>query len=377
VGIKAISGIGRVSAAVGLSALLVLSLPGRVVQIEADEAPPVVPAPVNTVAPLVTGIVRIDQVLSCTAGTWTDAASYTYQWYRSSGPSWAAIAGATAATYTVVAADMPAQLRCEVVASGPGGTSAPASSNAVASPLKPIWDLDPNAAIWVRTAGWSVSVGSPEGAWATADGRWTWTQASTSLKPTRTTTGLGLDGVDDWMSCDSLAARCDGAHTMIIGWTQGSEGATPARTIWCVASDDSGGSTYQVSLNYSRPDAVNATRMSGRWAAGTGTLVTVSLVSLGSKGAGPYLLAQVSGAQGSAARVVSLDTPLVEVGSLTRPAGTTTHEWLTLGARRLGAGPTVSQPWLGTIHSVVLLTLAASDAQLAAIRAALAAEDAL
>ena len=340
-------------------------------------AAPVVPAPVNISPPVVSGIFRLGQTLTATDGVWSDATSWTRQWTRTSGPGVVAIPGATSSTYTVTGADMPEGLACQVTASGPGGTSSPTSSNTVTSPLKPIWDLDPTAAVWVRTAGWSVSVGGAEGAWATADARWGWSQASGSLKPTRITTGLSFDGAGNYMSCDVLASRCNGAHTAVVGYEQGGEGATPARTVWCVASDNAGASTYQVSLNYSRPDAPNATRQRAAWADNTGTLVTQSLTSLSGKGAGPYLLAQVSGAQGSAARVESLDTPLVEVGSLTRPAGSATYEWLTLGARRLGATPFVSQVWLGTIHSYCLLSIAASDVQLEAIRDALAAEDAL
>jgi hypothetical protein len=329
-------------------------------------------APVNTVAPVASGTMRLSETLSCTTGTWTGTPTptYAYQWQRGG----VDIGGATASTHTVVAADLYAEITCVVTATNASGSD-DADSNALTSPLKVIWDIDPDAAIWVRTAGWSVSVGSPEGAWSTADARWTWAQASTSLKPTRVSTGLSYDGADDYSACDTLASVCDGAHTAVIGWTQGSEGATPARTVWAANSDDSSGNTYQVSLNYSRPDLTNATRMSARWAGAS--VVSVSLVSLGSKGAGPYLVAQVSGAQGSAARAESLDTPLVEVGTVTRPSGTATYEWLTLGAKRQGAGPSVVQPWLGVIHSYCLLALACSDAQLETIRDALAAEDAL
>lgn len=329
-------------------------------------------APVNTVAPVASGTMRLGETLSCTTGTWTGTPTptYAYQWQRGG----VDIGGATASTHTVVAADLYAAITCVVTATNASG-SASEPSNALTSPLKVIWDIDPDAAIWVRSAGWSVGIGSPEGAWATADGRWTWEQSSTSLKPTRTSTGLAYDGADDYSTCDTLASVCDGAHTAVIGWELTTDASTSARTIWCAASDNSGGNTYQTSLNYSRPDAINTTRMSARWA--DSGLVTQSLTSLASEGSGPYLLAHVSGAQGSAARVELLDTPLVEVGAVTRPSGTATYEWLTLGARRLGATPTVSQPWLGTIHSYCLLALACSDAQLETIRDALAAEDAL
>lgn len=41
-------------------------------------------APINTVAPVVSGTVAEDELLSCTTGTWTGTTpiTYTYQWYR-------------------------------------------------------------------------------------------------------------------------------------------------------------------------------------------------------------------------------------------------------------------------------------------------------
>lgn len=338
-----------------------------------DQIAPITPPPVNATPPEASGTMRLGQTLTATDGTWSNTDMITYQWMRVGTPD-AAISGATASTRVVDGDDMLCEVYCAVTATGLGGSTT-IHTGKLSSPLKPIWDIDPDAAIWVRTAGWSVSVGSAEGAWSTADGRWTWAQASGSLKPTRSTTGLTLDGTNTWMSCDTLASRCNGSHTMVLGWTLTTDASTSARTIWCAASDDSGGSTYQISLNYSLPGSINTTRMRGAWA--DSGLTTLSLTSLGAKGNGPYLLAQVSSAQGSAARVESLDTPLVEVGSVTRPAGSATYEWLTLGARRLGAGPTVSQHWLGTVQSCVLLTIAASDAQLETVRDALAAEDAL
>lgn len=360
---------------------ITLAAPGErialVTRVEVTSSGPGTTPPVNTVAPVISGTPRMGQTLTCDGGTWTGDPTPTlsYQWQIDG----VDVGGATSSTWVITAAGLYGAITCLVTATNSDpGSPVSASSNAITSPLAAIWAIDPDAAIWVKSAGISVGTGAPIPSWATADGRWSWTQASTSLQPTRSSGGGAIfDGIDDWLADDTLAARCNGAHTMVLGWLQGSEGATPARTLWCVASDNAGGSTYQVSLNYSRPDSPNATRMRAAWADNTGTLVTISLASLGSKGAGPYLLAQVSGAQGSGARVESLDTPIVEVGSLTRPAGSATYEWLTLGARRLGAGPTVSQPWLGTLDTAVLVSLALSDTQLATIRDAIAAEYAL
>jgi hypothetical protein len=209
VGIKAISGIGRVSAAVGLSALLVLSAPGRVVQIEAEDAPPVVPAPANLTPPVVSGLVRIGQVLSSTTGVWTDAVSWAYQWYRSSGPGSVAIAGATSPTYTVVAADMAEQVWCQVVASGPGGTSSPAYSNEVASPWRPILTiLGADGWLYIFNATETgITIGAPVGAVSDVRGVKTWTQSDPARQPLQESGCIRF--TSDFLEDSSLATLFD------------------------------------------------------------------------------------------------------------------------------------------------------------------------
>ena len=76
---------------------------------------------VNTVAanmPSITGAPAVGQVLTSTNGTWTGAPTFSRQWLRCSatGDQCVAIAGATAATYTPVAADRNLRLRVKVTA---------------------------------------------------------------------------------------------------------------------------------------------------------------------------------------------------------------------------------------------------------------------
>ncbi len=111
----------------------------------------VVPPPVNLVAPTVSvpALYEIGATATCTTGTWSNATSYTYQWYIRG----VAITGATSSTYQLLGADLggtgPAltstlfgdssfssgqgpPLTCNVAASGPGGSAAAvASSNNV------------------------------------------------------------------------------------------------------------------------------------------------------------------------------------------------------------------------------------------------------
>jgi hypothetical protein len=85
-------------------------------------------APNNTVAPAITGTQTVGQVLTCSTGTWVGAATITfaYQWYRDG----AAISGQTAATHTLVTADVGTTLTCVVTASNSMG-AVPATSNAI------------------------------------------------------------------------------------------------------------------------------------------------------------------------------------------------------------------------------------------------------
>lgn len=86
-------------------------------------------APVNTVAPSVTGTALVGQTLSTTDGTWTGipTPTYSYQWYRGA----SAISGATNNTYTLVSADAGQNIKCTVTATNSAG-SASADSNTVA-----------------------------------------------------------------------------------------------------------------------------------------------------------------------------------------------------------------------------------------------------
>lgn len=60
-------------------------------------------APVNTVAPVITGTMTVGQTVATTGGTWTGKATptKTYQWRRNGTP----ISGATGSSYVLVQAD--------------------------------------------------------------------------------------------------------------------------------------------------------------------------------------------------------------------------------------------------------------------------------
>jgi len=75
-------------------------------------------APVNTIAPVVTGSAVVGSLLTCSTGTWTNSpTSYTYQW-RKNGVN---IGGETTNTYTTVVGDIAAAVDCVVRATNADG----------------------------------------------------------------------------------------------------------------------------------------------------------------------------------------------------------------------------------------------------------------
>ena len=90
--------------------------------------------PVNTGLPTVGGTAQVGQLLTGTVGSWSGAGpiGYSQQWQRCSGAGCAAIAAATALTYTPVAADVGFTLRLRVSASNSVGGPVTADSAATA-----------------------------------------------------------------------------------------------------------------------------------------------------------------------------------------------------------------------------------------------------
>ncbi len=89
-------------------------------------------APVNTVAPAISGSALLGQTLTTDNGTWTGTATinYTYQWQRddSGGGSFSDISSATSSSYLLVSADVGCAIRCVVTGTNGGGTAS-ANSN--------------------------------------------------------------------------------------------------------------------------------------------------------------------------------------------------------------------------------------------------------
>ncbi len=95
-------------------------------------------APYNTVAPAVSGTIRVGLVQTVSTGTWSGSPSYAYQWQTSSdGIAWANISGATNSTYTPTYAIANLRLRA-VVSAGNAVETVTATSQVVQGFLPPI-----------------------------------------------------------------------------------------------------------------------------------------------------------------------------------------------------------------------------------------------
>ena len=84
-------------------------------------------APVNTVAPVVSGQSLQGQTLSASTGGWSPTpTTYTYQWQRSTdgGTTWSSISGAITSSYSVAGSDLNAQIRAVISATNSYGTTA-------------------------------------------------------------------------------------------------------------------------------------------------------------------------------------------------------------------------------------------------------------
>ncbi len=153
-------------------------------------------APANAALPIVSGKAQASRTLSSTSGTWTGTPpAIAYQWRRcdGSGGSCTNIAGATAKTYTLGAADVGSTIRTNVTATnGAGSTTAISSQTDLVAPQ----GVPPENTVPPTIAGSAVG-----GQTLTADpGTWTGT------------TPIAFSY--QWLRCDTAGAGCsdiDGA----------------------------------------------------------------------------------------------------------------------------------------------------------------------
>src|SRR5262245_50650058 len=90
------------------------------------------PVQMGVASPSITGNAQVGQLLTCNRGLWINSGPITYQWLRDG----VNIAGATNATYTLVAGDQAKSVKCRVKSAATFGqwdASTTVDSNATAA----------------------------------------------------------------------------------------------------------------------------------------------------------------------------------------------------------------------------------------------------
>ena len=119
-----------------------------------------IPAPVNTVAPVLSGDAVVGQTLTCTQGTWTgeEPITYAYQWYHADDDS--AISGADESTYELTEDELGIAVYCKVTATNAGGSTSvdTADSDVVAAavPTQSISFNGTNQYLSMSNADWGA-----------------------------------------------------------------------------------------------------------------------------------------------------------------------------------------------------------------------------
>jgi hypothetical protein len=176
-----------------------------------------IPPTTNTSAPVISGSPQAGQVLTTSNGTWSGwIASYSYGWSRcdDAGANCAAIAGASANSYTATSADVGHTLRSTVTASGtsyvsavstPTADIAPASTQTVPGP-------SPSSSAPTNTASPTISgqpitgktLSASTGSWSPAASsfayQWSRCNGSCTAVPGATGSSYTLTGADSGFS---------------------------------------------------------------------------------------------------------------------------------------------------------------------------------
>ena len=219
-------------------------------------------APVNTVAPAITGTAQEGQTLTCSTGTWTGnpTPTYAYQWKRNN----IDIGSATNSTYLLVTADVGQSIKCMVTA-----TNAVGSANADSNIVTPTAAVDPDAQAFITAA--SITNPTQQSAInqlvVDLKGYNIWTK----MKALYPFVG-GTSSTHKWNLKDPR--DLDAAFRLVFngGWTHSSTGATPngtngyADTKFKVETNTSQfNNSYGI---YSRTNNVSGTFLWGMWDGG-------------------------------------------------------------------------------------------------------------
>ena len=127
------------------------------------------PLPVNSIAPVISGLTLVGETLTTTNGTWSSGSTiaYTYQWQRNASN----ITGATSSTYILVSADLNNLVSCVVTATNNGGAVS-ASSNSLTISQADLINLQSYDASKFTLSGSNIT------AWTEQNGSTQWTRSA-------------------------------------------------------------------------------------------------------------------------------------------------------------------------------------------------------
>lgn len=218
---------------------------------------PTIGAPVDTVAPAITGDPgALGNVLTVSDGTWEGSPSLTYQWQRcnSLGFACADIPGETSSTHTIETDDLGNDLQATVTATSAGG-SASASSAVVFVP-----DLRPSIQIPAFITGDHSAAGD---VLTVSDG--TWSNSPTSI-------------TYQWLRCDNTGNNCsniDGATSNQYTIQAGDLGDVLEATVTATNANGSNSSTTSNPFAAGSPTVQADPEITGDTSA-AGNVLTVS-----------------------------------------------------------------------------------------------------
>src|SRR6185437_3935203 len=160
-------------------------------------------APVNSVAPVVSGQSLQGQTVSVSTGTWSPTpTSFAYQWQRSTdgGTTWSSISTATTSSYTVAAGDLGAKIRASVSANNSYGTTTVQTTPVTIGSGAPAVTTGPTVSghasqgqILSATSTWNPAGSAYSYQWqGSNDNGGTWTDISGATASTYTLTAADL-----------------------------------------------------------------------------------------------------------------------------------------------------------------------------------------